>query len=314
MVRDPLVSVIMPLYNKRPYVGRSILSIMNQTYPNWELIVVDDGSTDGSAQIVNHDNRRIKLFRQPNRGPGAARNKAVEMASGDYLAFIDADDCYYPFKLEHEMEVLANGQADWMMSPFDYKEDDVITRHYIKDISNSEIKEETLVIDNALEELTVAGWHVDGLFMKRSLFERLGGFNEKMRYNEITEFIIRCAVVRSRIVICHIPLYLHIAVPDSTAKVWSHQIEHLSQMGESLYKLSQDHPKYSMYLKQKSHEFMMSYAACRILNGERALARKYLLAEYPYERNKRWWKMWVGSWLPMRVLNSLVPTEKGAAS
>src|SRR5271157_4444878 len=101
-ISGPLVSVIMPLYNKRPYVERSIESISSQTYSNWELIIVDDGSTDGSADVVPRDDRRIKLLRQANSGPGAARNRGTEMASGDYLAFIDADDCYYPFKLEHE--------------------------------------------------------------------------------------------------------------------------------------------------------------------------------------------------------------------
>ncbi len=305
MLSYPLISVLMPLYNKKPYVERSIKSVINQTYPNWELIIVDDGSTDGSADIVPHDDPRIRLFRQPNRGPGAARNKAAEMASGDYLAFIDADDCYYRFKLEREIEVLRNGQGEWMMSPFDFKVRNTITRRYIKDINNSEVKEETVVFDNAIDELAVAGWHVDGLFMKRTLFERVGGFDESMRYNEVTEFMVRCAVAQSKIIIGHLSLYIVMDVPGNATKVWSPQIEHLRQMGESLYKLSQGYPKYSRYLKQRSDDLMISYAANRILNGENALARKFLITEYPYEKTKRWWKMWVGSWVPVRLLNNL---------
>ncbi len=309
-----LVSVIMPLYNKKPYVERSIKSVINQTYPNWELIIVDDGSTDGSAYIVPQDDPRIKLFRQSTRGPGAARNKAAEMASGDYLAFIDADDHYYPFKLEREVEVLGNGQAEWMMSAYDFQLDGIITRRYIKDINNAEIKDGTKVFDDAINQLSVAGWPSDGIFIKKTLFERLCGFNESMRYNEITEFMIRCAVVQPKIIIGNIPLCLIVDVPGSLSHVSSSQIEHLKQMGESLYKLSQAHPKYSRYLKQRSDNLMISYAANRILNGEDALARKFLIEEYPYEKTRRWWKMWVGSWLPVRLLNILVPARKGLTS
>ncbi len=158
MKSGPLVSVIMPLYNKRLYVGSSIESVKKQTYPNWELIIVDDGSTDGSAELVPQDDRRIRLLRQPNRGPGAARNRGFQMASGDYIAFIDADDCYYPFKLEKEMDLLWNGKkAEWMMSAYDYLLNGETTRYYMKDINNTEIKDETLVFDDALNQLIVSG-------------------------------------------------------------------------------------------------------------------------------------------------------------
>ncbi len=311
MKSGPSVSVIMPLYNKRLYVGSSIESVKKQTYPNWELIIVDDGSTDGSAELVPQDDRRIRLLRQPNRGPGAARNRGFQMASGDYIAFIDADDCYYPFKLEKEMDLLWNGKkAEWMMSAYDYLLNGETTRYYMKDINNTEIKDETLVFDDALNQLIVSGWPSDGLFMKRTLFEQLGGFAEKMRYGEITELILRCALLQPKVLICHVPLYLHIDVPRSTAKVSSHRIEYDRQMGESLYKLAKDYPNYSNFLLPRSRDYMFAYAAKQILSGMSEKGREFLSREFPFEKNLKWWKMWVASWFPRRLFHSLSHSRK----
>lgn len=311
MVRDPLVSVIMPLYNKRPYVLRSIESIERQSYPHWELIIVDDGSTDGSADVVPCDDSRIRLFRQDNRGPAAARNKAASMASGDYLALIDADDCYYPFKLEREITLLCKEhKADWMMSAYDYELNGVTRRYYMKDIGNTEINDRTSVFDNALNQLTVAGWPSDGLFMKRALFEQLGGFNEEMRYGEITEFIMRCAVTQPRVLICHEPLYLHIDVPESTAKVSRHRNIYPRLMGESLYELAKRYPGYSGFLMRSSCGHMITYGATLVWGGRGKEARKFLLEEFPFDRDARWWKLWFGSWVPVSLLRYLAHDGK----
>jgi len=312
MNRDPLVSIIMPLYNKRPYVERAVESIKKQTYPNWELIIVDDGSTDGSGDAVPRDDRRIRLFRQANRGPSAARNKAFEMASGDYIAFIDADDFYYPVKLEKEISLLWREQkAEWMMSAYDYRVNGVTRRYYMKDINNTEVRDETRVYDNALKQLTVAGWPSDGLFMSRSLFERLGGFHEGMRYGEITEIILRCALMQPRVVICHLPLYLHIDVPGSTAKTPTFKSESSRCMGESMYQLCIDYPEYSAYLMNRAHDYLIYYAASLILKGKGHEARKFLVNGFPLSQDVKWWKMWAGSWLPGWLIKGLVRIRHG---
>ncbi|MDA8388816.1 MAG: glycosyltransferase family 2 protein [Nitrospiraceae bacterium] len=311
-MRGPLISVIMPLYNKRPYVARSIGSIMEQTYRAWELIIVDDGSTDGSSDAVPRGDRRIKLLRQANMGPAAARNKAFRAAAGQYLAFIDADDCYYPYKLEHEMGLLWQRQkAEWMMSAYDYQLNGRTTRHYMKDIGGAEIKEETRVFEDALTELTVAGWPSDGLFMKKTLFERLSGFNEDMRYGEITELILRCALMQPRVLICHIPLYLHIDVPESTAKATKHKNEYHRHMGMSLHDLGKKYPRYAAFLMSGSSACMISYGASLVLGGRGKEARRFLREEFPFERDIRWWKLWTTSWLPARLLVRMLKTVKG---
>ncbi len=103
------VSVIIPLYNKAPWVQRSLDSISGQTFRDFEVIVIDDGSTDGGADVVRaHAERdpRFRLVQQPNAGPGAARNRGIAEARGELVAFLDADDEWDPRFLEHNVRAL----------------------------------------------------------------------------------------------------------------------------------------------------------------------------------------------------------------
>jgi len=108
------VSVVMPAFNNADTVGRALASIAAQTLPPAEVIVVDDGSTDGTAEAVRAmaaamNGVRLRLFRQTNQGAGAARNRAVAAARGTWLAFLDADDQWLPAKIERSMAVLEAG-------------------------------------------------------------------------------------------------------------------------------------------------------------------------------------------------------------
>lgn len=103
---QPKVSVIIPLFNLRPYVGEAIDSVLNQTYPNIEIIVVDDGSTDNPETVLNKYKGRIELVRQENRGLSSARNTGIRNSEGEYLVFLDADDYVSPNKIEMEVETL----------------------------------------------------------------------------------------------------------------------------------------------------------------------------------------------------------------
>ena len=103
----PLVSVIVPLYNKAPYVLRALESVAAQTVEDLEVIAVDDGSTDGGDEIVSRfPDSRFRLIRQPNAGPGAARNRGLREARAPYVGFLDADDRWLPQFLAENVSIL----------------------------------------------------------------------------------------------------------------------------------------------------------------------------------------------------------------
>ncbi len=109
----PLVSVIIPAYNAEAFIGQTLKSVLSQTYKNIEVLVVDDGSLDRTAEIVEsfaQKDRRIILLKQVNAGVAAARNLAIEKSKGEYIAPIDADDIWYPQKIEKQVQCML--QAD----------------------------------------------------------------------------------------------------------------------------------------------------------------------------------------------------------
>jgi teichuronic acid biosynthesis glycosyltransferase TuaG len=102
-MNNGLVSVIMPAYNAQKYIAESIESVIAQTYANWELIVIDDGSTDNTGNIIKQYKQqdvRIKSIYQENSGQGNAKNVGIEISRGEYIAFLDADDLWLKEKLE----------------------------------------------------------------------------------------------------------------------------------------------------------------------------------------------------------------------
>lgn len=103
------VSVIVPTYNRADYIGECLRSVVNQTYNDWEVIVVDDGSTDGTqSEVAKLSGDRIKYLHQAHCGVSTARNFGISRASGDYIAFLDSDDMFHPSRLERQVAAMGN--------------------------------------------------------------------------------------------------------------------------------------------------------------------------------------------------------------
>jgi len=106
------ISVIIPLFNKAAYIERALASVAAQTFTDYEVIVIDDGSTDGGAAVAaNSRDPRVRVLSQPNTGPGAARNRGLAEASGEFIAFLDADDEWLPDFLLRALAVLESGAS-----------------------------------------------------------------------------------------------------------------------------------------------------------------------------------------------------------
>lgn len=182
------VSVIIPTYNRADMVGDAIQSVLDQTYGDWELIVVDDGSTDDTRAVVARFNdSRIRYIHQENRGLPAARNTGIRAAQGAYIAFLDSDDCFLPQKLA------------WQAAALDAGPDvGLVAGGYVE-------------TDAMLQPLRqVAPWHAhpalstprwlqtcpfisSSVLVRRAWLERVGLFDEDMRYIEDWDLWLRLA-------------------------------------------------------------------------------------------------------------------------
>jgi len=105
-VSSPLVSVVIPTHNRRDLLAEAVASVREQTYDPIEIIVIDDGSGDGTAEMIRERFPRVRLVRQPHRGVSTARNRGIAEAQGEYIAFLDSDDLWLPKKLAAEMDAL----------------------------------------------------------------------------------------------------------------------------------------------------------------------------------------------------------------
>ena len=122
MAKQPLISIIMPTYNCGKFIGGTIESIINQTYPNWELIVVDDCSKDDTEKVMRKylKDKRINYIKlEKNSGAAVARTESMKRAKGNYMAFLDSDDLWYPEKLEKQLKFMQDNDYSFSCTAYE---------------------------------------------------------------------------------------------------------------------------------------------------------------------------------------------------
>ena len=177
-----LISVMIGAYNAAPYLGEAIESVFAQTYRPLELIVVDDGSTDGTGDVARAYGDRITFTSQENAGNGAARNTAIGFAKGNYFAFLDADDRFTERKLELQFAALR-----------DDPELDVVFGHVLEFVS-PELSPELRA--SVREPAPVSPWAAPNLMLiRRGSFERVGLFSTEHRVGVTVDWFARATEV-----------------------------------------------------------------------------------------------------------------------
>lgn len=182
------VSVIIPAYNCESYILRAVESAIEQTYQDWEIIVVDDGSTDNTRQVLEPYSDLIQYVYQENQGAAIARNRACELAKGEFLAFLDADDFFLPEKLEKQVACfdadssLGMVQNGWLI--VDENGKDISPIMPWKEVAKLDL--ETLVLYKFVRP--------SAMMLRRQWWERLGGFDPRFPPTEDLDFALRLAL------------------------------------------------------------------------------------------------------------------------
>lgn len=224
----PTFSVVIPVYNGADTLSRAIESVLAQTYRASEVIIVDDGSTDETTRVIAEFGGQIVHLRQRNAGVSAARNAGANRACGEWLAFLDADDWYYPDRLRWHAEWIERDPTlDFLTGDYDYRRPDgsLISRSMeITDAGKRLLGEargaRAVIMEGPMLEPFVENHFGDThtLSVPRRTFMRLGGYPLGQAVCEDVAFLIRlCAASRRVGVICE-PMGVYLIHPDSATR------------------------------------------------------------------------------------------------
>jgi glycosyltransferase involved in cell wall biosynthesis len=187
---NALISIIIPVYNRALLIGETLDSVLDQSYSNWECLVIDDGSTDQTSQVVNDyvlkDNRFQYHIRPLNRkkGANACRNLGFELSKGDYIQWFDSDDLMHKDKLKLKVDCLEKHKVDFVVCEgVEYRDTIENVVHYWK-----EIQSDSALLDHILGKVN---FHTNGPLFKKAFLKDIPLFNEGLQRKQEWEFYSR---------------------------------------------------------------------------------------------------------------------------
>jgi glycosyltransferase involved in cell wall biosynthesis len=197
----PTVSVVIPNFNRMDLIGETLVSILNQTRPPDEVIVVDDGSTDQSVDVIKRFEPHVTLLIQENAGPAAARNRGFSASKGRFIQFFDSDDLCTPNKIEVQLAALLNTGADVAYSPWLQAE----LRDGLAMYREPPLQQRPLPSNHPPEYFFVRSWVTtfQPCLFRREILEKAGPFSEELKPSEDSELLLRILLAGAKLV--HVP-------------------------------------------------------------------------------------------------------------
>ncbi len=214
----PVISVIIPVYNAECYLAECVDSILHQTFTDFELLLIDDGSTDNSLEICKHyaaEDSRVKMFSQTNAGQSCARNRGLDNAKGDYIAFIDADDVVSKdyLRVLYDMAVKSNAR----ISSVNYSKNKARIISTVSDYQAVNYTADEAIDDTLYQKkLNCSVW---GKLIDKKLFQNIR-FKENIIYEDL-EIMMRLYECANAVAFSDLPLYFYRETPGSSLSVFS---------------------------------------------------------------------------------------------
>lgn len=249
----PCCSIIIPAYNAMNYLPETLKSVLKQTFTDFEVLIINDGSSDNIVEwFCNIIDSRVKLISQENQGVSAARNIGIKNSTGEYIAFIDADDLWEPTKLEKQLQCFKNhpsvGLVHTAMRMID-EEGKSLGRTFISNVEGDALK-------SLLQQNTIV---TSSVIVSRSCLN-VGNFDNNLHSSEDWELWVRIAL-RYPIMLIKEPLVFYRQHPNNTTKNW----QMLEQDLGSIEQVFQLVPQELSYLKNRTYAYANIYLAWKAL-------------------------------------------------
>lgn len=266
----PFFSIIIPLFNKEKYIQNTIESVLKQSFQDFEIVIINDGSTDNSLFIINHfKDERIKIVTQKNRGVASARNKGIELAEGKIIAFLDADDNWLPNHLQEIFELSEEKiECGMFCSRYTIK---IKENHFEKVSFKNNIADnyKGIVEDFFKTSLKNRVALTSALAVKKEVFEKIGLFNESYSNGEDTNLWIKIA------------LNYKIAITNKVTCIYNFASNNMSKNTIINQKLSdfkefENDEKNNQSLKQFLDVYRLEYALKYKVAGNNKKSKEYL--------------------------------------
>lgn len=303
-MRDPIISVVIPTYNRARFLPAAVASVRAQSYPCDEILIVDDGSIDDTTAVVAALGPGVRLIHQANAGPAAARNRGIDEARGDLVAFLDTDDRWLPGKLAAQVELFRREPALGLVCADMAIENDAGVRLVESNFVQRGLQQGFAALDgrpipDAPRRLLALNFiNTSTVMAKRQLLVELGGFDTRLRYGEDLELWLRIAARHP------------IACVASVQEV---RVEHDSNVTRSVEPMLQGYVHMAQAIREWAGAAMADWgvdanrhvASCMadlgywyFSNGRMSDARKAMVASFREAPNSRSAIYFAGSLLP----------------
>jgi glycosyltransferase involved in cell wall biosynthesis len=277
--QPPHVSVVIPAFNREHSVAKAVESVLAQTFNDFEIIAIDDGSSDGTAKVLKKFGRAVRLIRQKNRGVSAARNTGIRAARGKWIAFLDSDDHWHPKKLEQQINALEKHSAKICFTRCVNTQNEPFRD--LEFVSATLREPEIFSVQNALDAVCLSPRHpmIQTMVIEKKLMKNVGFFDESLHAAEDAELIFRLSFLSGFIYIDRPLTTIHensvnsLTYSKKLGSLARRNQSYLRLLAQMYWRLSETSPEKLSVMRKRLGYFISRRAEIACAAGEQPVAR-----------------------------------------